>query len=168
MQSIGDILSARPRECRHAAAFLARHPTAGGIGAWCDECARWVTKEVLWHSGLWLPADHEKLHGISVTEIPTRPHAIFRLCERCRKWGACEVHHLAPRQFFGDDCEAWPVAYLCRGCHDEWHTRVTPGLCTPYDAANHAVMLFDYLGVARARDLWVALRAEGERRKEAA
>lgn len=99
--------------------------------------------------------------------VPTRPHAWFRLCERCGKWASCEVHHIAPRVFFGDDCEAWPTVYLCRVCHEAWHTAVTPGLCTAYDPRAHAEALFNYLGVDNARALFLALKDEGIRRKAA-
>lgn len=166
-QQINTILSSRGRECVHSGAFLARNGTLPQYGAWCDGCLRWVTKELLWHPGLWLPADHEKLVGIDAASLPVRPHAWFRMCEKCRKWASCEVHHVAPRAFFGEECEDWPTLYLCRPCHDEWHTQLTPGLCTPYDAHDHAVRLLDYLGLDRARELYVALGAEGRRRKAA-
>ena len=58
---------------------------------------------------------------------------------------------MAPRKFFGDDCEAWPTSYLCRPCHETWHAVVTPGLCTTYDPAAHAAQLIDVLGVENLR-----------------
>jgi len=168
MTQIGAILHTRPRDCRHSGAFLARNGALPQYGAWCDACLRWVTKELAWYPGLWLPASHEKLAGIDCASLPVRPHAWFRYCERCQKWASCEVHHIAPRAFFGQDCEAWPTIYLCRPCHDEWHATLTPGLCTTYDAEAHARQLFDYLGLDRIRTLYSAIKAEAERRKAAA
>ncbi len=44
-------------------------------------------------------------------------------CER-----PAEVHHVAPRALFGDQCNQWPKVLLCREHHNEWHTTVTPYL----------------------------------------
>lgn len=162
MESVTRILSGRARECRHSGAFLARNGALPQFGAWCDQCARWVTKELLWHPGLWLPSDHEKLAGLDLEAAPIRPTAWFRHCERCDKWAVCEVHHMAPRKFFGEACESWPTVYLCRPCHEQWHTIVTPGLCTEYDPAAHAAQLLGYLGVANLRRLWLAVKAANQ------
>lgn len=49
-------------------------------------------------------------------------------CERCGATEAgVEVHHWAPRHLF-DDADNWPVSYLCRSCHTEWHQVVTPDM----------------------------------------
>lgn len=32
-----------------------------------------------------------------------------------------ELHHFAPKEFWGKDAEAWPMAYLCRYHHRMWH-----------------------------------------------
>lgn len=169
MQHIGHILTgpARPTPCDHTAAFLARNGCREQFGAWCDACSSWATVSAGWHVGLWLPKDHARLVGIDLDHVPVRPVAFYRMCQHCREFQSCELHHFAPRAFFSDACDDWPVAYLCKPCHDEWHTRVTPGLCTAYDADVHAKMLFDYLGVVNARALFVAIRQEGERRKAA-
>ena len=167
MEQLGVILRTRPTDCRHDGAYLARSQ-ADQVGAWCDACKRWVTKEKAWHGGLWLPAGHPHLEGKRVTDLPIKPHAEYRVCEKCHTFQLCEVHHIAPRAFFGDDADAWPTVCLCRRCHETWHRLVTPGLCTPHDAVAHARMLFDYLGIDRTRALVVALKAEGVQRKAAA
>jgi hypothetical protein len=41
------------------------------------------------------------------------------------------LHHWAPRHLFGDECDGWPLAFLCRPCHVEWHQRVTPDMGKP-------------------------------------
>lgn len=69
---------------------------------------------------------------------------------------------MAPRKFFGDDCEAWPTSYLCRSCHETWHAVVTPGLCTTYDPTAHAAQLIDVLGVDNLRKLWTAVKVASE------
>lgn len=158
----------RPRDCRHSGAFLARNGSLAQIGAWCDTCLSWVTQQVAWHPGHWLPSTHEKLKGVDVSALPIRPVAWYRSCERCHEWTVCEVHHVAPRQYFGDECEKWPILYLCRPCHEAWHTIVTPGLCTAYDPAAHARQTFDTLDVEKARAFYKALAAEGLRRRGAA
>ena len=170
MKAVGDIMvqPLRRESCDHAAAFVARNGALEQFGAWCDSCAQWVTQAVAWHAGLWMPKDHAKLAELSLESVPIRPVAFYRLCQRCREFGMCEVHHFAPRKLFGEACEAWPVAYLCKACHDAWHTTVTPGLCTAYDADAHARMIFDCIGFLNARALHAAIKAEGLRRKDAA
>jgi len=52
-------------------------------------------------------------------------------CTRCGTREA-ELHHWAPRAFFGDkECEQWPKDYLCTKCHGLWHSIVTPQTCQP-------------------------------------
>lgn len=36
-----------------------------------------------------------------------------------------ELHHWAPREFFPETCELWPISYLCKQHHQEWHSRIT-------------------------------------------
>lgn len=35
-----------------------------------------------------------------------------------------ELHHFAPRNTFGVECDLWPVSPLCREHHVEWHRRM--------------------------------------------
>jgi hypothetical protein len=36
-----------------------------------------------------------------------------------------DMHHWAPRNVFGCwDCDNWPVSYLCKSHHSEWHSRM--------------------------------------------
>lgn len=35
-----------------------------------------------------------------------------------------ELHHFAPRNTFGEECDDWPVSALCVPHHREWHTRM--------------------------------------------
>lgn len=36
-----------------------------------------------------------------------------------------DMHHWAPRNVFGCwDCDNWPVSYLCKNHHKEWHNRM--------------------------------------------
>lgn len=108
------------------------------------------------------------MDGKQVSDLPIKPHAWYRVCEKCHQFQLCEVHHVAPRALFGEQADEWPTLYLCRKCHEAWHSIVTPGLCTAHDAVAHARQLFDTLGTEKARALWSALRDEGQRRREAA
>ena len=38
----------------------------------------------------------------------------------CGAEGA-ELHHWAPKEVFGQEANAWPTAFLCVACHQEWH-----------------------------------------------
>lgn len=40
-----------------------------------------------------------------------------------------ELHHFAPYHLFGRDADKWPVAYLCKEHHKQWHDIVTPNMC---------------------------------------
>lgn len=42
-------------------------------------------------------------------------------CERCGSTDGVELHHWAPREFFGDEADAWPTGWLCTACHARWH-----------------------------------------------
>lgn len=44
-------------------------------------------------------------------------------CAVCGAFGT-QLHHWAPRELFGPECEHWPTSYLCPGCHNDWHTRI--------------------------------------------
>lgn len=154
--------------CDHADAELARCESNKGIGMWCGRCRNWVTKQV-GYDRPWLPKDHPALAGLDLTRLETIGQSIYRKCAGpCGALAFCELHHVAPKSaaFFGaDEADRWPLIWLCRPCHQRWHTVVTPGLCTSYDAADHARRLFTYLGKERMRALYAAIRAEGEARK---
>lgn len=69
-------------------------------------------------------------HGmLRIADIATL-EIVFDVAERgvcqvrgCDELGA-EVHHWAPRQYFGDEADDWPMAYLCPRHHGEWHKRI--------------------------------------------
>jgi hypothetical protein len=62
-----------------------------------------------------IPFHFRKTTPESIDCDPSRP------CTRCGKWeNGVELHHWAPQEFFVDS-ERWPLSYLCRGCHGEWH-----------------------------------------------
>jgi hypothetical protein len=129
--------------------MLARN-AAGAVGYYCNDCRRWVSKEK-GHPGQWIAKDHPELAGKDLRLLPAVGERIYRKCEG--PWGItalCELHHTAPRKLFGDDCERWTVVYLCRACHERWHSIATPGLCTEHDAHAHAAQLIDVLGLDRA------------------
>ena len=94
----------------------------------CQICGQSVSHKVVCDGkGHWIPKDF--MASIDNTKLPVhRPtHVRLRRCAVCGADGA-ELHHFAPRAFFGKECERWPKAYLCRTCHRCWHELVTPGL----------------------------------------
>lgn len=58
-------------------------------------------------------------------------YSVNRTCEVCGDNGA-ELHHWFPqaiaRALDISDHSSWPTSYLCKPCHDLWHTAVTPYL----------------------------------------
>jgi len=74
---------------------------------------------------------HKKIidAGYDINELPVVSD--YRGHEKCVVCGKpnIELHHFAPRHLFGDDCEKWPKAYLCKECHALWHRLVTPDMC---------------------------------------
>jgi hypothetical protein len=154
--------------CEHGDAELSRNEANGGIGMWCYACRSWVTRQK-GYDRAWLGKDHPALRGIDLAALPTIGARVYRKCQGlCAQLAHCELHHLAPRAFFGDECDRWPTAWLCRPCHDRWHTLVTPGLCTSYEAEAHARMLIDYLGLDRAAHLTQMLTQIGRARRAGA
>lgn len=148
MTPVGRILGA---ECQHPESFLAIQRENSGIMLWCDHCRRNVTKDV--HQKPYLAKTDAALDGIELDALPRIGERIYTRCETCRRYAECEAHHIAPRAFFGDEAEQWPKVRLCDTCHDRWHSIVTPGLCTTYDAGRHAKHLLTYLGLEKARQL---------------
>lgn len=66
--------------------------------------------------------DTLRRHHIDVSSLPLLTDDRVIDCERCGQPGA-ELHHWAPQALF-PDADGWPMAFLCVGCHREWH-RVT-------------------------------------------
>jgi hypothetical protein len=154
--------------CDHAGAVLSRNEANGGVGMWCDGCRSWVTTQ-LGYDRMWLGKDHPALAAVDLAALPLVRARIWRKCQGpCASLTHCEYHHMAPQSpaYFGpDEADRWPTAWLCRPCHERWHTIVTPGLCTPHDPERHARQLLDYLGTERAARLTRALTIEGRARR---
>ncbi len=97
--------------------YRARGYTASGalqVFDWCAECGRYI------HHGkiLWIPHDQAgdtENFPIHHDYRPQNPP-----CAVCGGSGT-ELHHWAPRNVFGEDAEHWPMTYLCRTHHAEWH-----------------------------------------------
>lgn len=152
--------------CGHPGSYLARNVANNGVGAWCDECGRFVTKDL--HGIPWLGKEHPAVKDADLETIPKKGERYYRRCDGpCGRYAICDMHHLAPRKFF-HDADDWPKAHLCDECHDRWHTLVTPGLCTAYDASTHAAQLIGYLGLDRAAALTRALIDQGRAKRAGA
>lgn len=94
----------------------------------CEACGQSVSNEAVnGGKGFWIKADF--MPGYKASQLPVYTPSYTRH-RRCFVCGAdeAELHHFAPRAYYGKDCERWPKAYLCKRHHDEWHSVVTPGL----------------------------------------
>lgn len=89
----------------------------------CSVCHRWTPTK---SGGSWIAKDDLLARSVVLELLPVVMEQGER-CARCGQRGA-ELHHWSPRAIFGDDADSWPQDYLCKGCHDEWHQRVTPQL----------------------------------------
>jgi hypothetical protein len=154
--------------CDHADAILSRNAGNNGIGMFCDSCRSWVTRQK-GYDRMWLGKDNPALKAVDLEALPVVGVKAYRKCQgRCGELAQCELHHVAPRAFFGEECDEWPMVWLCVPCHHRWHTLVTPGLCTAWEAAVHAQQLMDYLGIDRAAHLTRALTDIGRARRAGA
>lgn len=52
----------------------------------------------------------------------------YPFCEVCGSIENLENHHWAPRHLFGDSADLYPISLLCKKCHLEWHSIVTPNM----------------------------------------
>lgn len=91
------------------------------IGWWCTICRGWA------QPGMWIPKAKVLELGVKIEALPVRQMELGERCIRCYGYGA-EYHHWAPKALFREDFDKWPGDYLCRRCHDRWHTIMTPGL----------------------------------------
>lgn len=152
---LGSVLGDR-ENCDHSGAVLHRCVGNNGIGLWCDRCKTWTTRQE--YGVQWLPRVHDALRDVDVERLPIIGEKVYRRCQGpCRQLNLCEANHVAPKAFFGDEAEQWPTLWFCRPCHDRWHAKLTPGLCTEHDAEKHAIHLLDYLGLEKAKNLTNAL-----------
>lgn len=97
---------------------------------YCDTCER-ITP-----AGYSIPHEEIDRWMSSWTETQKDNFYIVRLlndyrgdikCAVCQKRGG-ELHHWAPQSLaahFGDNWDKWPVVYLCREHHRQWHEIVT-------------------------------------------
>ena len=96
----------------------------------CPSCNQIVAHKAIVNSdigGHWIPKAFMPYVNTDDLPVYTPDGEQVPKCVLCGQRGA-ELHHFAPRSFFGDECEQWPKAYLCREHHMQWHDRVTPGL----------------------------------------
>ena len=93
------------------------------FGWWCLECKFWCNQL---SGGVWIEKEKLKEYGIDLTLAPIVDNQCLPRCAKCGTRGA-EVHHWMP-QSISSDADRWPMDYLCKFCHDEWHKIVTPSL----------------------------------------
>jgi hypothetical protein len=78
-------------------------------------------------SAKWIPHAPIKEFGIDIETIPVHKDGRVEVCAICGGTGV-DWHHWAPRHLFGDECEEWPGAWLCRHHHQYWHDKTTPNM----------------------------------------
>ena len=110
----------------------------------CEKCEfekQWIVKKTVnqankpiyqfvcnhceYRSSYFLKATKVKYLGYEPDFI--EPRNTRHPCSVCGNLGA-ENHHWAPVGIFGDEADKWPTDYLCKTCHDRWHSMVTPSL----------------------------------------
>ena len=111
----------RCRALGHAEAYWCRRRFANGeehLNFWCETCARPVTHECYGVRGANVSARWLRdTLGIEPAALPLLERDVrLRLCARCSRTDACELHHVAPRAAFAD-ADSWPLIALCRSCH---------------------------------------------------
>lgn len=110
----------RAHQCMrcHSEPTLYAQETANGVRGlyWCDTC----DKAAFGGSSSIALGEKQKL------ALPRR-EAGKKACRVCKKVAVLELHHLAPRSIFGDDCDNWPTVEVCYECHREWHEKTGLG-----------------------------------------
>lgn len=107
-------------------ALLVRNITSSGVSQvfWlCEDCRRSIEIGACFIS-------HEKLRSVGIDPdlLPiVEDRTGTNICVVCVAEEG-ELHHWAPKALFGDASEDWPKSHLCRKCHAEWHSKVTPGI----------------------------------------
>lgn len=77
---------------------------------------------------------YSQVEGLDSSRIKVITEHEIIPCERCGSEEGSEVHHWAPAHLF-DDWLDWPTSHLCRKCHREWHSVVTPNMSARRKAA---------------------------------
>ena len=85
----------------------------------------------MWVSQAWLDK-----HGHVRDDLPlVRDDRKLRRCYCCTQYRPCELHHCAPKEYFGDEAERWPIVWACAECHDRYHRRFGRPIRKPPEAA---------------------------------
>jgi Zn finger protein HypA/HybF involved in hydrogenase expression len=92
---------------------------ANGVAFSCPDCKTAVESK---YGRPWIGKDVLEKHSVNVESLPiSNTEAVSCRCVVC--WNRrAELHHWAPRELFGDEeCNRWPMDYLCPDCHRRWH-----------------------------------------------
>ncbi len=118
-------LESAPKECKHCRDYnwrLKRMIDSAGrerYAYFCVSCNKHATAfcsaKLARNSSLLIDGD--------IVMPQTKGH-----CEKCNTFTYLEKHHWAPYKYFGDEADKWPTSMLCRGCHEEWHQKMTEDL----------------------------------------
>lgn len=124
---IGEVMG-QMRLCPHRDADLARSQASNGawhLFMWCPDCKNNVSREMGFR-GTWIAKDDPKIAHIPLDAIRIQGlERVWRLCSGpCGRVTHCELHHWAPKEHFGTTADDWPMAWLCRPCHELWHEKM--------------------------------------------
>ena len=86
----------------------------------CDSCGYRPVRD--WKGRSWLPQQ-----GLNIADIPEVENPNLANCGHCGELKTYHDHHYSPREYFGEDCEKWPIGPLCGKCHQLWHDTVRAG-----------------------------------------
>lgn len=86
------------------------------IEAWCLDCGKPAKPGNFAPKPAFLP---NEIEAMPWTEASNKAK-----CPVCRTHAHLECHHLAPREFFGNECDLWPTVEVCRTCHERWHLKM--------------------------------------------
>lgn len=116
-------------DCKHCkvTTFKQLHRQQFNNGSWhyiwvCQGCRHPMASKT---GGMFIPHElvMERLTVEELNDLPLLMPDLFNRCVVCGNRHA-ELHHWGPKYLFGEEAEKWPKDYLCKGCHEFWHTKI--------------------------------------------
>ncbi len=106
--------------CKMPAEFR-KEPGSSGtrIMAWCDSCELPATPRRPFY-----PVVRFTKEQLEALEWMPRAPAQEKCSVCLGRFDELENHHTAPQAVFGEESELWPIARVCRGCHEMWHRKM--------------------------------------------
>lgn len=135
-ERIGNV-AARMVPCLHDNRYIVRERAANGAWRWfllCEPCDINVSRS-FGHSGHYIGKDdvRARYNVDPATVLEYTRRTVLRYCPACQKYKHTEEHHWFPEYLDGvapgELANKYPLTYLCRECHMQWHRWVTPAPC---------------------------------------